>query len=474
LVGLSAPTSGGSDFRGESGFTGRVKALASVQLGHFRAGGNVGALLRQTSTVLSTPVGSQLLYGAGASFEVRPGMEVLAELGGRSGFRDFGTFYRDENPVEVDAAGRVEVTKMFAATLGVGSGLGHGIGSPQMRVFAGVVFTPDFRDADGDGVYDVEDKCPDQPEDRDGYKDSDGCPDPDNDGDGILDAADKCPNEAEDFDQFQDEDGCPELDNDKDGIPDLNDACPNAAEDGRGKRPKDGCPSSSEDSDGDGVNDTVDKCPDEPEDRDGFQDEDGCPDPDNDNDGIPDNFDNCPNDAEDQDGVEDEDGCPDPDNDHDGIPDVKDKCPNKAETLNLNQDEDGCPDAGPEVVKMGADHIEVTERLAFSSRAGKVDLKDNSEKIVYDIGLVMLGHPDISQLRIQVNAEAAGKDVGQKRADAIRAALIKQGVDAGRVVASGVVSGPKLELVIEHSATKATPGASPGVDAAGKAPANKP
>jgi hypothetical protein len=368
----------------------------------------------------------------------------------------------------------VEVTKMFAATLGVGSGLGHGIGSPQMRVFAGVVFTPDFRDADGDGVYDVEDKCPDQPEDRDGYKDSDGCPDPDNDGDGIPDAADKCPNEAEDFDQFQDEDGCPELDNDKDGIPDLNDACPNAAEDGRGKRPKDGCPSSSEDSDGDGVNDTVDKCPDEPEDRDGFQDEDGCPDPDNDNDGIPDNFDNCPNDAEDQDGVEDEDGCPDPDNDHDGIPDVKDKCPNKAETLNLNQDEDGCPDAGPEVVKMGADHIEVTERLAFSSRAGKVDLKDNSEKIVYDIGLVMLGHPDISQLRIQVNAEAAGKDVGQKRADAIRAALIKQGVDAGRVVASGVVSGPKLELVIEHSATKATPGASPGVDAAGKAPANKP
>ena len=48
------------------------------------------------------------------------------------------------------------------------------------------------------------------PEDKDGFQDEDGCPDPDNDGDGILDPVDQCPMEPEDFDKCQDEDGCPE------------------------------------------------------------------------------------------------------------------------------------------------------------------------------------------------------------------------------------------------------------------------
>jgi OOP family OmpA-OmpF porin len=126
-------------------------------------------------------------------------------------------------------------------------------------------------DRDHDGILDNVDKCPDQPEDKDGFEDADGCPDPDNDKDGILDAADKCPNEPEDKDGFQDADGCPDPDNDADGIPD-----------------------------------TADKCPNEPEDRDGFEDADGCPDPDNDKDGVLDAADKCPNEP----GPPDNDGCP--------------------------------------------------------------------------------------------------------------------------------------------------------------------
>jgi hypothetical protein len=75
------------------------------------------------------------------------------------------------------------------------------------------------KDTDGDGIPDSLDKCPNEPEDKDGFQDEDGCPDPDNDGDGILDKDDKCPNEPEDKDGFQDEDGCPDPDNDGDGIP---------------------------------------------------------------------------------------------------------------------------------------------------------------------------------------------------------------------------------------------------------------
>ena len=65
-------------------------------------------------------------------------------------------------------------------------------------------------DRDGDGIGDDMDRCPDDPEDRDGFQDEDGCPDPDNDQDGILDIDDKCPAQPEDKDGRQDEDGCPE------------------------------------------------------------------------------------------------------------------------------------------------------------------------------------------------------------------------------------------------------------------------
>jgi len=132
------------------------------------------------------------------------------------------------------------------------------------------------KDSDGDGISDSRDRCPNEPEDKDLFDDSDGCPDPDNDGDGIPDAQDKCPLDAEDKDGFQDDDGCPDKDNDFDGIPDAQDKCPN-----------------------------------EPEDKDGYQDLDGCPDPDNDGDGIPDAQDKCPSEPETINGNQDDDGCPD-------------------------------------------------------------------------------------------------------------------------------------------------------------------
>ncbi|MEB2311419.1 MAG: OmpA family protein [Polyangiaceae bacterium] len=116
-------------------------------------------------------------------------------------------------------------------------------------------------DRDGDGFLDPEDECPDEPENFNGFKDDDGCPDdPDTDGDGIPDSADSCVLEPEDKDGYLDEDGCPDPDNDLDGIPDAKDKCPN-----------------------------------EPEDPDGYQDDDGCPELDNDNDSVPDLKDQCPN-----------------------------------------------------------------------------------------------------------------------------------------------------------------------------------
>lgn len=63
-------------------------------------------------------------------------------------------------------------------------------------------------DKDGDGVPDVKDQCISRPEDLDGFKDEDGCPELDNDGDGVIDGLDECSKEAETFNGFEDDDGC--------------------------------------------------------------------------------------------------------------------------------------------------------------------------------------------------------------------------------------------------------------------------
>jgi hypothetical protein len=65
-------------------------------------------------------------------------------------------------------------------------------------------------DQDNDGIPDVRDKCPNLPEDRDGFEDEDGCPDYDNDKDGIPDSVDVCPNAPEIHNGYKDDDGCPD------------------------------------------------------------------------------------------------------------------------------------------------------------------------------------------------------------------------------------------------------------------------
>jgi hypothetical protein len=53
--------------------------------------------------------------------------------------------------------------------------------------------TPQAADADGDGILDANDLCPNAPEDVDGVQDSDGCPETDADSDGIADEVDEQP-----------------------------------------------------------------------------------------------------------------------------------------------------------------------------------------------------------------------------------------------------------------------------------------
>ena len=59
-----------------------------------------------------------------------------------------------------------------------------------------------------DGIFGSADKCADDPEDKDGNADDDGCPDLDDDEDGVPDLMDRCPAEKETANGYQDDDGC--------------------------------------------------------------------------------------------------------------------------------------------------------------------------------------------------------------------------------------------------------------------------
>ncbi|MCX7727042.1 MAG: OmpA family protein [Chitinispirillaceae bacterium] len=257
-------------------------------------------------------------------------------------------------------------------------------------------------DDDHDGLKNNIDRCPKDAEDKDGFEDGDGCPDPDNDKDGIADTLDKCPLEPEDKDGFEDEDGCPDPDNDKDGIMDIKDQCPNMAED-----------------------------------FDGNEDVDGCPEKDNDKDGIADSVDKCINEAEDFDGFEDNDGCPEVDNDKDGIPDLKDKCPNEPEVFNNLEDNDGCPDSVKKEPEMPQQQI----LRGVNFKSGSAEMTFESYQALDPIVAQLKKYPQIV-IEVRGHSDAIGSyeknmRLSQLRAEAVRQYIISKGIDPERVRAVG-------------------------------------
>ncbi|MFH2007308.1 MAG: OmpA family protein [bacterium] len=463
---ITAPTGQFSKhFIGDELLTFRPRFILEFRHRVFSMAANLGGLFRIKEEGFygdNFHQGQNFTYGVGLA--VRPAkkvpLRIFAEYFGRSDF----TTRVDRNPMEVGLALGYGLPRGVHLMLGATAGVLAGIGTPDFRVFFGLRWSPSFKDSDGDGVPDERDKCPDQKEDKDGFEDDDGCPDPDNDKDGIPDKLDKCPNQPEDFDKFQDDDGCPDLDNDGDGIPDKQDNCPMH----KGPASSKGCPPDMLDEDGDGIPDTRDKCPKQAEDKDGFEDDDGCPDPDNDKDGIPDEHDKCPNVPEDKDGFEDADGCPDADDDDDGVCDDNptiqallrqgklrgvcigaDKCPKSKETINGRKDSDGCPDRGAGNVQLSA--------VAGSGYKGRflttgvktwfngmtTELTGTGQSTLTQLAhmLRMKAYKPLAKIVIMGFAEpqfgAKAKQITQAWADAARSFLIKQGIAADRLAAVG-------------------------------------
>jgi outer membrane protein OmpA-like peptidoglycan-associated protein len=256
-------------------------------------------------------------------------------------------------------------------------------------------------DTDGDKIIDSEDACPTLA----GLKEFKGCPD--TDGDKIIDSEDACPTVA----GVVALKGCP--DRDGDGVTDAEDICPDNA----GPKENQGCP----DQDQDGLFDFVDNCPQIA----GPKENQGCPWPDTDNDGLLDKDDECPTLA----GPKANKGCPYKDSDKDGLLDKDDDCPNTPGPKTNK----GCPvieQAVIEVLKTAFDNLEFESAKDIIFETSKPSLNELAEVLKKKTTwkLEIAGHTD------NVGDDNGNLVLSKKRAEALKAYLISQGVEEARLI----------------------------------------
>ena len=190
--------------------------------GALRVAINAGIRIRSTETFTnndmgdnmapvtnrSITAGTEIPYGLGIAYAIaKQRFDLVGEVFGAMPIGD----HENYQPLEALGGVKLYLARNSFLSLGAGRGLLPDKGAnPDFRALIGIVFEPNIGDRDGDGIKDDIDKCPDEPEDFDGFEDEDGCPDPDTDKDRIPDKDDKCPNEPETYNGFEDEDGCPD------------------------------------------------------------------------------------------------------------------------------------------------------------------------------------------------------------------------------------------------------------------------
>jgi outer membrane protein OmpA-like peptidoglycan-associated protein len=395
--GVSAPTGDTQAFASQGGFTGKPRLVFEWRAPKNVVGlaAEIGAVLRSDRELGTLFITHQISYGLGLRVDATHGLTILAE--GRGLVNAAKDVTSPEAPFEVAAGLRWRSSFGLQIEAAGTVGVTQGYGTPDGRFIFGVRYFHTFKrkaqaandDADGDGVSDDFDQCPNEK----GDLDNNGCPVADQDDDGVPDNEDKCPTEKGSLSNM----GCPDFDSDQDGVPDGRDRCPETP--GPAKN-------------------------------------DGCPEGDRDQDGVPDAKDRCP----DQRGSAGNDGCPDVDSDGDGIVDRVDKCPFDPEVFNGVADDDGCPDPGPALAELTDAKIVLKEQITFNHK-NKVD--SHSHRVLAVVAKLLQLHPEILKLRIESHTDNKGSAIGnldnsRERAASVRRHLIEVGgIDGKRLVAQG-------------------------------------
>lgn len=184
---IDLPTATAAKNFGYGGFAGGSKLAATYEAGPLTLTADAGMALRPTIEGFETLQGGpQLVSGLGVGFAINDNLGINAEANLNPLLKKVpdiaGTPQWAESPGEalISVRGRTGAGVHFIA--GGAMALTRGVGAAQYRLFLGGGFgkisEPQvIADRDGDGIPDDIDKCPDEPETFNQYKDEDGCPD---------------------------------------------------------------------------------------------------------------------------------------------------------------------------------------------------------------------------------------------------------------------------------------------------------
>ena len=286
LTRLQLPTGDRSSFISDRGAIADLRAMASIDYILIRLTGVLGYRMRFVHhEIRDVTLGDSIPWGVTLSLKpLAIGLDPKKWLLSFEAHGAIGATPRDDtaynklfassrvSPTFLGLSVRSEVAKDVFFLGGVELGMTDAIGAPLFRSMLSISYAPTIVDDDHDGVPDDgTDECPGLPEDGQGPKPHDGCPDyegeetpatatgpeptplptppipppiasSDSDADGIPDDVDKCPDQMETFNGYEDEDGCPESDKDNDTFLDAVDSCPDKPETFNGVSDEDGCP----------------------------------------------------------------------------------------------------------------------------------------------------------------------------------------------------------------------------------------
>lgn len=400
------PTGSQDSYTGDGAARVTPRLMVAGELSPFVYASHVGVTYRGNDDAFAGAVrGSEITFAAAAGVRVLDGRLVIGPeaFGSTVVGEDDAFFARRTTPLEVLFGAHGLVARAWRLGGGIGPGLTRALGTPELRALLSLEWHEPLEtrapsDRDRDQILDGEDACPDVPGVRTADARTNGCPPVrDRDDDGITDDLDACPDEPGAASDDPKRHGCPDRDGDR--IIDREDACPSVAGVQSSDPKANGCP----DVDADGIIDSADACPTQP-------------------------------------GVKTDDpktnGCPPPkDSDGDGILDPQDACPNAAGPADPDPKKNGCP-----VARVEQGQIRIREQVQFAYNSAQI-LKD-SDFILEAVLKVLQDHSQIQAVSVQGHTDSKGgdaynKQLSRRRAQAVAAWLVRQGIDKNRLKAEG-------------------------------------
>lgn len=184
---LILPTATVDTALGAPDLAGQLALVGSIDVADWRFAANVGTRIGPEETLENVVLDDAFEYRFGGAYDFDGRGGIALEFAGFV-YYSAEVANRAGSPFEGLLSGYGRPTEGLMVRGGVGRGFTAGVGSPDIRLIAGLSVVPktsssddavtEVGDSDNDGIADDKDACPTEAEDIDTFEDDDGCPDP--------------------------------------------------------------------------------------------------------------------------------------------------------------------------------------------------------------------------------------------------------------------------------------------------------